>query len=107
MSMFSRQGLIRIISLSCFILTAGCTLWTTTGYTLSVDRTYLLATSDRFIDLPQNKDDDTRVLVAKAKPNHIAEVSKMVDMSADEVTVTTGLDGYTNVNGLLVKVSME
>jgi hypothetical protein len=63
-----------------------------------------------YVDIPQDPNDDTQVLIAKAKPMAQPDVgtTKVVDATAEAVTVTTGIDeGYTNVNGLLVKVSME
>lgn len=59
----------------CLLITGCVMLWTMTAYSLSVDRSYLMSANGQYIDLPANADDDTRVLIAKAKPREMNVVA--------------------------------
>lgn len=77
-------------------------------FAVSVDRTYLMSANGNYVDLPQNIEDGTRVLIARARPIPSQEISVTRDVTAEEANIVTDFSsGYTNVNGLLVKVSME
>ena len=66
-----------------------------------------MSADGKYVDLRRNTEDPTTVLVARARPMaQPVEYTKKIDTSAEEITITTGLDDAVNINGLLVKVSM-